>query len=71
MFATLCLAEQSKTQRGAKYCTLSTNGAKVLLQPTIKAVVCPFGPGNFDKDLAATRQTLELRCIAAMIAYFD
>jgi len=68
MFATFSLAEHSTTQRGAKYCTLSTNGAKVLLQPTIEAVVCPLGLGNSDKDLAATRQTLELPCNTAMIA---
>jgi len=56
MFATFIFAEQSTTQHGTKYCTPSTNGAKVLVQPTIEAVVCPFGPGNSEKDLAATRQ---------------
>jgi hypothetical protein len=71
MFAALVLAEQATTQRGAKYCNLSINGAKVLLQPTSEPVVCPFGPGNFDKDAAATRLTLEMRCNSAMTEHFD
>ena len=37
----------------------------------MQAVVAPFGPGNFDKDAAATRLTLELRCNQDMVTYFD
>jgi len=71
MFSSFKLAQQCVTQRGGKFCTLSNNGSKVTLFPTSEALVCPFGPGNFDKDLAATRQTLELRCNAEMIKHFD
>ncbi len=59
MFQSFKLAEQCTTQRGAKYGNLSNNGSKVTIFPTVQAVVTPFGPGNFDKDVTATRLTLE------------
>ena len=71
MFSTFKLAEQCVTQRGAKFCTLSNNGSKVTLFPSTESIVCPFPPGNFDKDLAATRLTLELRCNQEMIKHFS
>ena len=70
MFSSFKLAEQCVTQRGAKFCNLSESGTKVTLFPTSEAIVCPFGPGNFDKDTAATRLTLELRCNQEMCIYF-
>jgi len=71
-FTTFKLAEQSVTQRGAKFCTLSNNGAKVTLFPAgTESIVCPFGPGNFEKNPEATRQTLELPCNQEMCLYFD
>ena len=71
MFSSYKLAEQCVTQRGAKFCTLSNNGSKVTLFPTTEAIVCPFGPSSLDKDITATRQTLELRCNAEMVKHFD
>ncbi len=71
MFSSLSLAEQAVTQRGGKFCTLSSNGSKVTLFPTSEAIVAAFPPGNFDKDATATRQTLELRCNPQLIKHFD
>jgi len=71
MFSHFQLADQHVTPRGAKTCALSAHGAKVAIQPCTQAVLTPFPPGNFDKDPAATRLTLELRCTPEMVQYFD
>ena len=71
MFSTLALAEQVTSARGAKTCQLTKAGKKVQLQPTLIPVTVPFAPSTFDKDEAATRLTLELRCNAPILAHFD
>jgi hypothetical protein len=71
MFSTLVLAEQVTSARGAKTCQLTKGGKKVQLQPTGTPVLVPFAPSTFDKDEAATRLTLELRCNAPILAHFD
>jgi hypothetical protein len=71
MFGMFSLAEQITSARGAKTCQLTKAGKKVQLQPTSEAVAVPFPPSTFDKDEAATRLTLELRCNRMMLCYFD
>ena len=71
MFSTIVLAEQVTSARGAKTCQLTKGGKKVQLQPTLTPVPVPFAPSTFDKDEAATRLTLELRCNAPILAHFD
>ena len=71
MFGTHSLAEQATSTRGAKTCQPTKGGRKVQLQPTSEAVVVPFAPSTFDKDEAATRLTMELRCNTMMLCYFD
>jgi hypothetical protein len=71
MFATLSLAEQITTQRGAKTCALTKGNKKLQIQPTSAPVGVPFAPSNFEKDPAATRLSLELQCNQMMLSYFD
>ena len=71
MFSAFALAEQVTSTRGAKTCQLTKAGKKVQLQPTLIPVPVPFAPSTFDRDEAATRLTLELRCNAPILAHFD
>jgi hypothetical protein len=71
MFSAYSLAEQHTNTRGAKTCQLSANGTKVSIQPTSEAVFTPFPPSTFDKDPAASRLTLELRCNGELVSFFD
>ena len=69
-FAGLYLGEVYTNPKGAKTCLLSHSGARFYYtapEPTRS----PFGPNNFDKDPAATRQNLELRCTKHMEEYFS
>ncbi len=72
MFSALKLAEQVTSTRGAKSCALTgPGGRKLQVQPCVAPAIVPFAPSTFDKDEAATRLTLELRCDAHMLEYFD
>jgi hypothetical protein len=72
MFSSLNLAEQATSTRGAKSCALTgPGGRKLQVQPCVAPAIVPFPPSTFDKDEAATRLTLELRCDAHMLEYFD
>ena len=71
-FSTLKLAEQVTSSRGAKSCALTAGGKKLLIQPCVAPAPVPFTPSAYDKeDKTATRLTLELRCDAHMLEYFD
>ena len=72
MFSALNLAEQVTSTRGAKSCPLTgPGGRKLQIQPCVQPATVPFAPSTFDKDEAATRLTLELRCNAPILAHFD
>ncbi len=72
MFATFKLAEQVTSSRGGKSCPLTAGGKKVVIQPCLAPAPVPFTPSAYDKeDKTATRLTLELRCDAHMLEYFD
>jgi hypothetical protein len=83
MFAAYSLAEQVTSARGAKTCQLTKAGKKVQTLCSSPAphgrpqerqaspVVVPFPPSTYDKDANATRLTLELRCNAEMLTFFD
>jgi len=69
-FTGLSLGDVYVNPKGAKTCLLTDGGARFYYtapEPTRS----PFGPNNFDKDPAATRQNLELRCTKQMEEFFS
>jgi len=67
-FSGLALADVHINPKGAKTCLLTDNGARFYY--TTESTRAPFGPSNFDKDPAAPRQNLELRCTTTMANFF-
>jgi hypothetical protein len=68
-FSGLALADVHVNPKGAKSCLLTNSGAR-FHYTTPESTRAPFGPSNFDKDPAATRQNLELRCTTSMAHFF-
>jgi len=69
-YSALALANVSITAKGAKMAML-TNGAERCNYTFAEPTQCPFGPSNFDKDAAATRQNLDIRVSGAAAEFFD
>ena len=69
-FSTWSLADQLITPKGGKICLLSSNGARVTLQPSVSPIQTPFAPSTFDKQPSG-RMNLSLQCSEAMTAYFE
>ena len=69
-YSQLALANVSVTAKGAKMAMLS-NGADRCHFTFPGPSSAPFGPSNFDKDPAATRQNLDIRVSGETADYFD
>jgi hypothetical protein len=68
-FTNWSLADVHVNAKGAKTCQLAVDG-RPLHRSSDGFCTAPFGgPSNFDKDVLATRQNLELRIPAALEAY--
>ena len=64
------LADIFVSTKGAKSAQLSEEGGPVYwTSPTVLAA--PFGPGNFDKDPAASRMNLEFRTTPEILSFFE
>jgi len=69
-FAKLSVGDIYVNPKGTKTCLLSNSGEKFFYTASAPTRT-PFGPNNFDKDPAATRQSIEFRCnTQEMEAYF-
>ena len=64
------LADVSVSARGAKSAQLLSGGERLYFT-SAQLTRAPFGPNNFDKDPAATRQNLELRATPDIEAFFS
>jgi hypothetical protein len=69
-FSNWSLADVHCNAKGAKTCQLLDGTQRMLYTSDVYCVV-PFPPSNFDKDPAATRLNLELRCPPSLEAFFD
>jgi hypothetical protein len=69
-YSQLALANVSVTAKGAKMAMLS-NGADRCHFTFPGPSSAPFGPSNFDKDPAATRQNLDIRVSGETAAWFE
>jgi hypothetical protein len=69
-YRSLALADVSVTAKGAKIAMLM-NGIERCYYTFPTPTRCPFGPSNFDKDPAATRQNLEVRVSDEDATYFE
>jgi hypothetical protein len=69
-FSNWSLADVHCNAKGAKTCQLLDGAQRMLYTSDVYCVV-PFPPSNFDKDPAATRLNLELRCPPPLEAFFD
>jgi hypothetical protein len=69
-FTNLSLADVHVNAKGAKTCQL-LDGTQRLLYTADAYCAVPFPPSNFEKDPAATRLNLELRCPPTLEAFFD
>ena len=69
-YSQLALANVSVTAKGAKTAMLS-NGADRCHFTFPAPSSAPFGPSNFDKDPAATRQNLDIRVSGETAAWFE
>ena len=68
-FTNWSLADVHVNAKGAKTCQLAVDG-RPLHRSSDGFCTAPFGgPSNFDKDVLATRQNLELRIPAVLEAY--
>jgi len=66
----LQLGDVTTNAKGAKMALL-TNGGERFCFTTPGPVRTPFGPTNFDRDAAAARQTLDIRCDEAVSGFFQ
>jgi hypothetical protein len=64
------LADVHVNAKGAKTCQLTVEG-RPMHRSSVGFCTAPFGPSNFDKDVLATRQNLELRLPLELQTYFD
>ena len=69
-YSSLALANVSVTAKGAKMAML-TDGAGRCNYTFAEPTRCPFGPSNFDKDPAATRQNLDIRVSGEAAEFFE
>ena len=69
-YSTLALANVSVAAKRAKMALL-TSGVDRYNYTFATPTSCPFGPSNFDKDPAATRQNLDIRVSGDAAEFFD
>jgi len=67
-FSRFALADVNVNPRGAKSAALTCGGERFNF--TTDLTRAPFGPGTFERDASATRQTLELRATSSMDEFF-